>query len=32
MEGMVIKTRSPKVIEAGKPLLELILANHLRTA
>ncbi len=28
MEGMVIKTRSPKVIEARKTILELILANH----
>ncbi|MEN6348432.1 MAG: NADH-dependent [FeFe] hydrogenase, group A6 [Syntrophomonas sp.] len=27
-EGMVIKTRSPKVIEARKTILELILANH----
>jgi NADH-quinone oxidoreductase subunit G len=27
-DGMVIKTRSPKVIEARKTILELILANH----
>lgn len=27
-EGMVIKTRSPKVLEARKTILELILANH----
>ncbi|HWQ74447.1 MAG TPA: NADH-dependent [FeFe] hydrogenase, group A6 [Syntrophomonas sp.] len=27
-EGMVIKTRSPKVIEARKTILELILAHH----
>lgn len=27
-EGMVVKTRSPKVIEARKTILELILANH----
>jgi NADH-quinone oxidoreductase subunit G len=27
-EGMVIKTRSPKVIEARQTILELILANH----
>lgn len=28
MEGMVVKTRSPKVIEARKTILELILSNH----
>ena len=28
MEGMVIKTRSPKVIEARKTILELILSHH----
>ena len=28
MEGMVIKTRTPKVIEARKTILELILAHH----
>ncbi|HHV17148.1 MAG TPA: 4Fe-4S binding protein [Gelria sp.] len=28
MEGMVVKTRTPKVIEARKTILELILANH----
>ena len=27
-EGMVIKTRTPKVIEARKTILELILSNH----
>jgi NADH-quinone oxidoreductase subunit G len=27
-EGMVVKTRSPKVIEARKTILELILAHH----
>ncbi|WP_143156874.1 NADH-dependent [FeFe] hydrogenase, group A6 [Thermosyntropha lipolytica] len=27
-EGMVVKTRSPKVIEARKTILELILSNH----
>lgn len=27
-DGMVIKTRSPKVIEARKTIIELILANH----
>ncbi|MDD3899248.1 MAG: NADH-dependent [FeFe] hydrogenase, group A6, partial [Syntrophomonadaceae bacterium] len=28
MEGMVVKTRTPKVIEARKTILELILAHH----
>lgn len=28
MEGMVVKTRSPRVIEARKTILELILSNH----
>ncbi len=28
MEGMVVKTRTPKVIEARKTILELILSNH----
>ncbi|HWP98061.1 MAG TPA: NADH-dependent [FeFe] hydrogenase, group A6 [Syntrophomonadaceae bacterium] len=27
-EGMVVKTRTPKVIEARKTIIELILANH----
>ncbi len=27
-EGMVVKTRTPKVLEARKTILELILANH----
>jgi NADH dehydrogenase/NADH:ubiquinone oxidoreductase subunit G len=27
-EGMKVKTRTPKVIEARKTILELILANH----
>jgi hypothetical protein len=27
-EGMVVKTRTPKVIEARKTILELILSNH----
>ena len=31
-EGMNVKTRSPKVLEARKTILELILANHPRIA
>ncbi len=27
-EGMVVKTRTPKVVEARKTILELILSNH----